>query len=363
MSAIDEQRVRDFLQPLAGIEPVRRPAGEPLPEAPSRHPAYLRYGAILLGGIALIAVISLIAGHRSAVPPPAKHPPDRGIFAKTRGWITFQGSGGEIRALNPAHPGRIRMIAKVEGTPLAWSRDGTELLIVGARADLVLHADGSMTTVARPRRPNIPLAGGSFTADGSHVIYEKDGSLWSAPANGGRPIALVRRDGHAVYLLGGWVANQLSPDGRTLAFIKMTAPNLRGSSVGAVDADGRNQRTLATFHDILNAMGDPHGEAHIEDVFPAAWFGDSSGLVILAAAKTRPCALLAVDADGSNLRLWGPPGLCPTRAALSPDGKTIAFYARYHRKLGFVIVDRAGQVTRFVRVPGDIRPAFFTWQP
>ena len=75
------------------------------------------------------------------------------------------------------------------GDPLEWSRDGTKLLIDGFNAGFfVVDSDGSATRIARGTNS----AGGTFTRDGSAVIYSRLGKLYRVSAHGGRAHLIAR---------------------------------------------------------------------------------------------------------------------------------------------------------------------------
>jgi Tol biopolymer transport system component len=105
----------------------------------------------------------------------------QGIFSEVGGWIAYANEEG-IWAVNPTPGGtpsdRIQLSER-PGEPLAWSSDGSKLLIRrevsdatrdrGTDLDLfVLNADGTETRLTWN-----PVSGrkGSFTPDGSKVVY------------------------------------------------------------------------------------------------------------------------------------------------------------------------------------------------
>ena len=105
----------------------------------------------------------------------------QGMFSEVGGWIAY-GNGKGIWAVNPTPGGtpsdRIQLSER-PGEPVAWSSDGSKLLIRrevpnatrdhGIDFDLfVLNADGTETRLTWS-----PASGrtGSFTPDGSEVVY------------------------------------------------------------------------------------------------------------------------------------------------------------------------------------------------
>ena len=355
MSTREEQVVRDFLAPLSTIEPVRRPSRPSEPEpGPARH--YLRYAAIAVAAALLVAAIAVIAHPRKAEKP-AKHHVDAGIFAKTQGWITL--GGQQILALNPENPKQTRVLSRSGGVPIAWSWDGSQLLIAGPRGFGVLHANGSWTRLDRGS-----ASGGSFTPDGSHVIYADNGSIWSVPSNGGKREAIARGRIGQVYGMPGLTGDQLSPDGRTLVYTPegMTPATI---AIALMNSDGSNQRQLVSIPRVVKLMGYPDWRhSGIDEMFAVAWLGNSSKVLVLAANKdSTRCALFAVNTDGSHLRRWGRGVGCPVRAALSPDGGRLAFTVGIHHRDGLRITNLDGDVTQSILFPHNEAHPFLAWQP
>jgi Tol biopolymer transport system component len=116
----------------------------------------------------------------SAPPSPASEAKELGIFSDVGGWVTFGLQDG-IWAVNPA-PARTPtdriQLSDRPGEPLAWSSDGSKLLIRwevsdanrDAVADLdlfVLNADGTETRLTGDR----DWITGSISPDGSEVVY------------------------------------------------------------------------------------------------------------------------------------------------------------------------------------------------
>ena len=349
----------DRVEPSSAI-PARALARAAVLEPPAARqalPRWLRWAAA--GALTTLVIVALaLAAHtrRDATPATPRHV-DTGIFSKTHGWITL--SGQQIIALNPENPAQTRVLSRSAGEPVAWSRDGSQLLIAGTRGFGVLHANGSWT-----RLDGGSASGGSFTPDGSRVIYADNGTIWSVPANGGKREAIARGRIGQVYDMPGETGNQLSPDGRTLVYTPgWTTPQTM--AIALMDSDGSNQRRLVSYHRVLTAMGISNWRhSSISDLFALAWLGNSSRVLILAANKdSTRCALFAVNTNGSDLRRWGPRGLCPARAALSPDGRHLAFTVLIHHRRGLLITDDTGHVTQTIQYPHNEAHPFLAWQP
>ena len=360
----EEQIVRDFLAPLSTVEPVRRGAAGRAPDpGPPRH--YLRYAAIALAAALLVAAIAVIAHPRKAEKP-AKHRTDTGIFSKTHGWITLGGGypiliAGELPtfALNPENPKQMRVLSPSAGWPIAWSRDGSQLLTTGPRGFGVLHANGSWTRLDRER-----ASGGSFTPDGSHVIYSDNGTIWSVPSDGGKRHAIAHGGVGGVYDMPATTGDQLSPDGRTLVYTPgWTTPQTM--AIALMSSNGNNQRRLVSYPRVVKFMGYRNWRhSNINDISALAWLGDGTGVVLIALDQSvTHCAVFAVNTDGSNLRRWGPPGFCPIRGTLSHDGQHLAFTGSVGRGSGVVITNNDGVVTQSIRFPHRESHQILAWQP
>ena len=183
MTDVDEQAIGEFLEPLRSIQPVTRPAAHPA-RRQQRGMRLVEYAAIMLGVVALVGAIAFLSHRSKGVQPAgsrtvAGHGPTRGPFAIARGWLTV---GGEsVWAFDPSDPARRVVLWNQPGDPIAWSKDGTKLLIDGFNAGyVVVDADGSVARIA-PRSDS-----GSFTRDGSAVIYSRLGRLYRVSAHGGR---------------------------------------------------------------------------------------------------------------------------------------------------------------------------------
>ena len=126
--------------------------------------------------------------------------------------------------MDPERRGIQKQLSTRSGEPLAWSSDGTKLLILrqtgrGFTSDsslYVLNADGSETLLI-DARCGYCLSGGSFSPDGSKVVYASgahDGSgsgIYVIEAAGGTPRLLPQP-------LGGPYDAVLSPDGSQIAY-------------------------------------------------------------------------------------------------------------------------------------------------
>jgi WD40 repeat protein len=218
---------------------------------------------VLLLALALVAGAVLI-GARRLLPAPV----DLGIFAPLSGRIVYGGGHG-VWAVDPAAPADpatwvplspepdvaiTREPPVIIIAPLAWSSDGTRLLIEGSDGNLyVLRADGSETQLTE--RP-MPIRGATISPDGSRVVFATidgagdTGNLFAVDADGGPAQMLLERDG-----LEGV---SFSPDGRRIAYVIG-----RGDSdhrVWVMDADGTNGHQIVA-NDVTLGAGHDHGVA------------------------------------------------------------------------------------------------------
>jgi len=185
--------------------------------------------------------------------------------------------------VNPTRPGdpadQIHLSER-RGEPLAWSSDGSKLLIRrkvpdanGGIVDLalfLLNADGTETRLARG-----DWITGSISPDGSQVVYGALGDyIYSVDTEGGEPHVLrtsTRRSfpeqGHAYRT---WLYNPtFSPDGTQIAYFDGMGD--WGHSLRIMNADGSGVRVL---------IDDAPEEAwHIDDL---VWSPEGSRLAFSA---------------------------------------------------------------------------------
>ncbi len=222
-------------------------------------------------------------------------------------------------AFDPANPSNRVVLAHGYGDPLAWSRDGSKLLIVRPSSGLyVLRGDGGQARVAPKGTAN-----GSFTPDGSHVIYETSGIIYKVSSSGGKPRILANRTAKTSYLFPGFTGGQLSPDGTTIVYIPIpTGKGAAETALSLIQSNGTHRRPLVSVRRVVALTGHPDAN----QIAAVAWFPDSRRILLMALNQSAThCALLRINANGTNLRRWGTPGFCPMRAAISPDQHRVAF--------------------------------------
>jgi hypothetical protein len=306
-------------------------------------------------GIGILGLASLTwvlrSAERSADEPT---PRPQGIFSEVGGWIAFGNADG-IWAVDPSHPGdresRIQLSSN-GGIPLAWSSDGSELLIsreswvllsrrqlrhgkeLGAagRGLFVLHADGTETHLVREE-----VSGASFSRDGTTVVFAPSLELGRTHIDPG--IYLINAE-------GGGVATELVASSRRYipeqdrsfrsdAYFPTFSPD--GTQIAYFDGFGDNSHSLR----VVNADGGDLDVLidNIEGyrISNLVWSPDGSRL---AFGRRNFDGIYTIGVDGSGLTLVIPDGENPH---WSPDGSRISFeYEGGGGRGEFSIADRDG---------------------
>ncbi len=328
-----------------------------------------RIRAGVLGMAVAIAVGWLgVNAIRSTPPVPADRSEELGIFAPVAGRIVYEsgnetGYGPGFWAVDPNGPSDTTegpsvaddvastlVPLELDGEPLGWSSDGTELLLMRSVGDglfpeqylSILHADGSET---RLNREPIGIADATISADGTRVVfagqYDLKG-LYVIDAQGGRPVPLpipqagegagsptFSPDGTQIAYLAGyrdvevWVANADGTDAHEILADEPTVfrgiTGLEWSPAGGRLAIGvgtheRSGGSIYTFapdgSDFTKVIvgGSPYWspdgsqiaytiQCDEDPTFTCAQFDPQAGLI--------PAGLAIADADGSNVRAFG----------------------------------------------------------
>ncbi|HEX6399563.1 MAG TPA: hypothetical protein VF108_03715 [Actinomycetota bacterium] len=294
----------------------------------------------------------------SPSPPHEPAPYQTASFAQVEGWIALriERVGLELVAIDPRNPDDVVALpGGASGDPVAWSRDGSQLILEDGDHLVVLGADGRTQTLQRNAE------GASFSPDGRSVVYEREGELFVIRLGGGsarkivataKPYPCVAPSDCDDSTDPAW-----SPDGSVIAFIDRTivkgaywlpGVHVYRTTISLVRPNGRGRRVLISLGrngKNRNDLADGTSELEWSPDGSRLSFGSSNGIYV-------------VDADGSALQQIAGQGTSPT---WSPNGKRVALLVD-----GLIwIVEVPGGHVRVI-VPPDQRAARFTtlaWNP
>jgi Tol biopolymer transport system component len=328
------------LERIARRVPIPEPAYDRLLRRRDRKERNRRLSAAVLAiAITLLSITGLIRAFGNSERPatqPTPTPGDRGIFSGMGGWIAYgvnaetytanYGGASSIWAMDPERPAMSKQLSTRGGKPLAWSSDGSKLLILRQSAQgsaagqslSVLNADGSETLLIDVGAGH-GLSGGSFSPDGSKVVYESgsfDGSgpdgIYVIDAAGGIPRLLLEAPRAPTYgrrVWRGLMAPTFSPDGSQIAYIEGMGDH--DNTLRVMNADGSGSRVLLKDHGVMHNSAVSGG---------LVWSPDGRHLAF--GLHYDPGNIYVVGADGSGLTLAIPDGANPE---WSPDGSRISF--------------------------------------
>jgi len=254
----------------------------------------------------------------TTVSSPARSSAVHGSLARLGGWITYRGVDG-IWAVDPARPNRRIWLSGAGRDPIAWSSDGTKLLIRrtspgGIDGLYVLEADATERRLTDGGDPT----GGSFSPDGSEIVYAgrvgERTAIYAQRLDGGAPRLILsssRRvsfpDGHSARAFVYQPA--LSPDGAWIAYFDGMYDH--SHHLWVANANGRERRIV--LDNELSAAG------HVRAL---TWAPSGEWL-----AFVTDNSIYLVRPDGTGLRRFASPGELVTAPGVqwSPDGSRIAY--------------------------------------
>jgi hypothetical protein len=376
---MNETEIRERLVDLAADAPTGLTAPPELLHRARRRVVLTLASSV---AVALILVGAGIAGVQalgSADRQPAGEPtvaPSEDPFANVHGWIAYR-DGQEIVAVDPAHPNNtLRLGPSSESDPMAWSADGTRLLLRGGMSGIgfsgadnliILSSDDPPTRLpgAWHRAWGSRVSGawhvtwGSFSPDGTQIVYGIQGSFpgpYIVDTDGGtaRSLGGRCRDDHVCGEPGPESA-AWSPDGSRIAWVDFVEDSsVYGSHayvLSFVNPDGTGlQREVASLPSGgWSLVWSPDGSRLAFSNWD--FFGDRLGQIFV------------INADGSGLRQITTEGdnRWPT---WSSDGSRIAFvrFPGYNAPEG-TLYTMASDGTDMQEVAGVHPEGAIAWNP
>jgi dipeptidyl aminopeptidase/acylaminoacyl peptidase len=260
-----------------------------------------------------------------------------GPFGKVGGWIAYSGVDG-IWAVDAVLGERRIRLTRGGGDPIAWSSDGSKLLIRREMGLDVLDADGTET---RLTDGDADPTGGSFSPDGSEVVYAagpwERSAIYAVSSDGGAP-RLILRSTRRVSFPGGHSAlafayqPALSPDGTRIAYFDGMYDH--SHNLWVANADGTGRRVVLD--------GEVSAAGHMRAL---TWAPDGKWL-----AFATDNSIYLVRPDGTGFRRVAS-GAFATAPAVqwSPDGSRIAYL-----RTGGTCVSRTGKDEDFICEAGAV---------
>jgi Tol biopolymer transport system component len=296
-----------------------------------------KLGTFVVAATAVVAAVGVIVSSIQREPAPQVDQP--GIFAPFAGRIVYQYEclpksctmakleEKGIWSIDPAAttPKPRQLPDEAMGTPVGWSNDGTELLLIRSEADgldgglILLHADGTETSLLGPMtQRELPYFTAAISPDGSQVaytaktedgvpaeLYVTDSALYVMDVDSGRTTLLVEPSKGDVY------QPTFSPDGTQIAYIDGGVDH--SHSVWVVNADGGDPHMIVK-NELIWGWDAGH-------VLGLAW--SPTGDRIALGLRRHPAAgIYTFEPDGSGFTQLIRDAVAPS---WSPDGSQIAY--------------------------------------
>jgi hypothetical protein len=307
-------------QPIAHVKPLPRVA-----------PALLLIGLLLALAVAIFVVGS-----------PRRLPPPFGLAAP--GSVAFV-ADGHLWTANPDGSGRVQLTfdPRIDGFP-TFSRDGTKIAFKRFLVPdsfpgwedwgdvMVADADGGNPIVLdKTVHSPSPI---TWSPDGRFIVYSRtvgnndqvsvaaiDGSMWRQVTTGTPSI---------------W-APTLSPDGRTIAFVKGFSPSL---GIFVIQTDGTGEHSVT--------------QSSVEGFDSMEWSPDGTTILYAAGPAESGQLLWSVGLDGEPERRLVDTPRSDYAPTWSPDGLSIAWLSQAPGGVTRVMGGRAdGSNLDFISETGD----------
>jgi Tol biopolymer transport system component len=189
-------------------------------------------------------------------------------------------------------------------TEPAWSPDGAQIAFSSRRDGTahiyVMRADGkdARRLTSSAKADDHP----SWSADGKHIVFAREGVLSVVSASGGAARRVGRGPGNAAD--PAW-----SPDGKLIAY-DYRMPGTPVREVYVMQADGTHPRPLTKLGNVSAAP---------------AWSPDGTRLAFQSNARLGRFEIYTIGLNGKGLRQVTRAETDVFEPAWAPDGKTLAF--------------------------------------
>jgi dipeptidyl aminopeptidase/acylaminoacyl peptidase len=300
-------------------------------------------------GILILASLTWVlrsTGRPADQPTRTAAPKPEGIFSEVGGWIVYGDRQG-IWAADPSHPGDREsqvQLSSTGGTPLAWSSDGSELLIsrgwwllslrqrrhgeevpASRRGLFVLHSDGTETHLVR-----VEVSGASISPDGTTVVFAPSLEL---PTHLDPGIYRIDADGVVATELMASTRRYIPEQDRTFradVYFPTFSPD--GTQIAYFDGFGDNSHSLRMVNADGGALQVLIDNIEAYRISNLVWSPDATRL----AFGRVPDGIYTIGVDGSGLTLVIPGGAYPH---WSPDGSRILYQEqKYSSPLGPLLI-------------------------
>src|SRR5260370_26730570 len=327
--------------------------------------------SVVLLTLGIVAgLMAVQCARRPATPAEAVNAPQQCVAGGTNSWnqvgfvqgyMTYT-DASEIWAADPNQPADRISLGPSNGlTPVAWSRDGSRLLLMERRdawpartkSDLcVTNTDGSRIPLTSD---GLSSGDGSFAPDGTEVVFSRmaDHGLDVVDAKGGAPRLIAKSSGY----VGSPTS---SPDVSRIAYTVYMefGPNGSTFEIWTVNPDGTDPRQLVDLGR-CGGGGCSGGLVWSPDGSTLA-FQTKREIPLGTAVLGDNQSIYTVQSDGSGLHLISDSGFQPSG---SPDGSRIAFLRSYGlAELSLYTMGREGSDVRLVE-GAFVQPSSLAWNP